>query len=227
MGDFHLVKQIVEKDPKRSIGITTNTPQRPPPIPPPAQLPFISSSTSSSSSTSTTNRNPSQQHYSYHSGQQQSTSASAQMPQPRNLFAKPNDNKPPYTGRGSYPGQSSKNEVHASGMGPSKGPPIPNGRPMGLPPPPVPNGRLHNFSKSKDPLTSSSNSIPGGGGGGGGGEVENILREMTCSLEPLSEIAATPRKEPESKFSLSQMNEPSQFKVSNLIKYQYSWKSFI
>jgi hypothetical protein len=49
---------------------------------------------------------------------------------------------------------------------------------------------------------------------GGSGNVEQILKEMSSisSLALLPEIAATPRKEMESKFALNQMGQPSKHK---------------
>lgn len=98
-------------------------------------------------SSSTTGSNNNSRPHHYH-----------QNPPPRNNFLKPSDSKPPYNGRGGYPGQSVKHEVHtSSGIGPAKGPPpLPppsiqqNGRPNDKQTnlsPIVPNGRLQPLIK--------------------------------------------------------------------------------
>jgi hypothetical protein len=63
-------------------------------------------------------------------------------------------------------------------------------------------------------LNKSSSSSASSGGVG----VEQILKEMTSisSHALLPEIAATPRKEMESKFALNQMNMPSKHKYVTL-----------
>lgn len=70
-----------------------------------------------------------------------------QNPPPRNNFLKPSDSKPPYNGRGGYPGQSVKHEVHtSSGIGTAKGPPP-------LPPPSIQqNGRTNDKQTNLSPI---------------------------------------------------------------------------
>lgn len=65
----------------------------------------------------------------------------------------------------------------------------------------VPNGRLMlQPPKPKDVQTNNDSNEINTPTLFGGGAVENILKEMGATIEPLTSIAATPRKEMESKF---------------------------
>lgn len=95
-------------------------------------------------SSSTTGSNNNSRPHHYH-----------QNPPPRNNFLKPSDSKPPYNGRGGYPGQSVKHEVHtSSGIGPAKGPPP-------LPPPSIQqNGRTNDKQTNLSPIVSNGRLQP-------------------------------------------------------------------
>lgn len=149
LGDFQLAKHLMDESKRFNImGINSSpsTPARPssqskiqqqtkqqqlqPLQPVSSVIPQINSS-----STTSSNSNSSRPHH-YH-----------QNPPPRNNFLKPSDSKPPYNGRGGYPGQSVKHEVHtSSGIGPAKGPPP-------LPPPNIQqNGRTNDKQINLSPI---------------------------------------------------------------------------
>lgn len=102
-------------------------------------------------------------------------------------------------------------QVHVTTMAPAKGPPFPtsslssqpmmNGRPLDKAPliqsSNVPNGRVPSFTK---PTKSSHEAIPGNHPPpppppSTPKDVESILKMMTSTVDPLSQIAATPRNE--------------------------------
>ncbi|XP_026675758.1 AF4/FMR2 family member 4 [Diaphorina citri] len=158
----------------------------------------------------------------------------------RGGFEKPMDSKPPSGGRGFYPGQPVKHggiDPRSSGIVPAKGPPplsnsnhhssssrpsnarsvnssnsnsnastrphsdlpvsTPPSAPSIAPPSIIPTANFRNSASSGPPRA----------------DVENILKEMTevMPMTPLTAIAATPRKETETKFIFN----PATGKVSN------------
>ncbi|XP_023288161.1 collagen alpha-1(I) chain [Orussus abietinus] len=144
----------------------------------------------------------------------------------RGGFVKPADGKPPYGGRGGYPGQPVKhgggsNEHRSHGLLPAKGPP-PNVAP------PTGAGNLGNPGNPGNPTNPTNPTNLGNTGSrvhSAGGrlpripldngsntrhgptespaELENILKEMMMPPTPLTAIAQTPRKELESKFTFN------------------------
>ncbi|XP_029674647.1 AF4/FMR2 family member 4 isoform X1 [Formica exsecta] len=225
LGNYHLVKHLLD-EPKRLIGID-GIPQSPAPSPTPSAH---KSSTGRNCSPSSGQEFKKPGGLRGSSGSSSSSSAggsSATSHQQRGGFVKPADGKPPYGGRGGYPGQPVKhgggsNDHRNHGLLPAKGPPP-------LVPPHVPPA-----------LVGSNGSLPVGGNSGGGSvvggnfsgglasrtqfagrlklievngsnsrssidstDVENILKEMTVPLTPLTAIAQTPRKEHESKFTFN------------------------
>ncbi|KOX70906.1 AF4/FMR2 family member 4 [Melipona quadrifasciata] len=233
LGNYSLVKHLLD-EPKRLIGIEGVPPS---PAPPPAVClrlssnsvgsnsrsspssqefkkpggPRIDGSGSSSSSASSTSSSSHQQQQ-----QQQQQQTLQQQQQPRGGFVKPADGKPPYGGRGSYPGQpvklhgASGNDHRSHGLLPPKGPPtnspgngtLVNNSNIGNS-----NGsRLHSVGSSRLsrlPLDNGTSSRPGPAENSA--DVENILKEMTMPPTPLTAIAQTPRKELESKFTFNPM----------------------
>ncbi|XP_036147484.1 AF4/FMR2 family member lilli isoform X2 [Monomorium pharaonis] len=219
LGNYSLVKHRLDK---RLIGIDGIPPS---PAPSPTPSAHKSSSSTRSCSPSAEFKKPGGLRgtsvASSSSGHQQQQQQ--QQQQQRNGFVKPADGKLPYGGRGGYPGQPVKhgggsNDHRSHGLLPAKGPPS-------QPPPPPPtvgsNGALV-------PIGSSGGSAGNPGGGlanrtqfagrlklievnGSNSrslidstqDVENILKEVTVPLKPLTAIAQTPRKEHESKFTFN------------------------
>ncbi|KAK1131112.1 hypothetical protein K0M31_017408 [Melipona bicolor] len=212
LGNYSLVKHLLD-EPKRLIGIEGVPPS---PAPPPAVClrlssnsvgsnsrsspssqefkkpggPRIdgsgsSSSALSSSSSSASSSASSTSSSSSHQQQQQQTQQ--QQQQPRGGFVKPADGKPPYGGRGSYPGQplklhgASGNDHRSHGLLPPKGPPtnspgngtLVNNSNIGNS-----NGsRLHSVGSSRLsrlPLDNGTSSRPGPAENSA--DVENILK---------------------------------------------------
>lgn len=149
LGDFSVAQHLMDESKRFNIyGISSSpaTPVRPSsqskiqqpqqqqqPLQPVSSV--IPQQQNSSSTTGSSGGNNSRPHH-YH-----------QNPPPRNNFLKPSDSKPPYNGRGGYPGQSVKHEVHtSSGIGPAKGPPP-------LPPPSIQqNGRTNDKQTNLSPI---------------------------------------------------------------------------
>ncbi|XP_050581990.1 AF4/FMR2 family member lilli isoform X6 [Bombus affinis] len=209
LGNYSLVKHLLD-EPKRLIGIEGVPPS---PAPPSAACIRLSSSSVGANSRSS----PSSQEFKKPGGPRtdaggssSSTSASSSSTShQRGGFVKPADGKPPYGGRGSYPGQPVKhggnsNDHRSHGLLPAKGPPTNspgNGTLFGNSNIGNSSGsRLHSVGSrlSRLPLDNGTSSRPGPTESSA--DVENILKEMTMPPTPLSAIAQTPRKEPESKF---------------------------
>nr|XP_034196528.1 AF4/FMR2 family member lilli isoform X2 [Osmia lignaria]XP_034196529.1 AF4/FMR2 family member lilli isoform X2 [Osmia lignaria] len=206
LGNYSLVKHLLD-EPKRLIGIE-GVPPSPAPSPSPSSL-----RTSSSSIGTNSRSSPSSQEFKKPGGPRTSSSSSSSSSHQRGGFVKPADGKPPYGGRGGYPGQPVKhggnsNDHRSHGLLPAKGPP-PNSPGNGTL---VGNsnignsnggGRLHSAGNRLSRLTldNGTNSRPGPTENSA--DVENILKEMTMPPTPLTAIAQTPRKELESKFTFN------------------------
>ncbi|XP_057318917.1 AF4/FMR2 family member lilli isoform X1 [Microplitis mediator] len=216
LGNYSLVKHLLD-EPKRLIGIE-GVPASP--------APGSSSSTRLSSSTSCRS-SPSSQEFKKPGGNGPRTSSSSSSTtgstsshtSQRGGFIKPADGKPPYGGRGGYPGQpvkhgGSSNDHRSHGILPAKGPPssIPGnanstGNSGGLTssgncPPPGNSGNLSRVhaAASRLPRLPLDNGVRHGSDPA---DLENILKEMTMPPIPLTAIAQTPRKELESKFTFN------------------------
>ncbi|XP_076676576.1 AF4/FMR2 family member lilliputian isoform X3 [Andrena cerasifolii] len=208
LGNYSLVKHLLD-EPKRLIGIE-GVPPSPAPSPAPSSLRTSSSTVGSNSRSS-----PSGQEFKKPGGPRTSSSSSSSSSSSghqRGGFVKPADGKPPYGGRGGYPGQPVKhggnsNDHRSHGLLPAKGPP-PNSPGNGTL---VGNSNIGNSSGSRLhcagsrlsrlPLDNGTNSRPGPTENSA--DLENILKEMTMPPTPLTAIAQTPRKEPESKFTFN------------------------
>lgn len=144
-----LVKHLLDK-PKRLIGIDGGIPQSPAPSPTP-------SAHKSGTDSSVRSCSPSSGQEFKKPGGLRGTSAassSSSANHQRGGFVKPADGKPPYGGRGAYPGQpvkhgGSSNDHRNHGLLPAKGPP----------PPPTPVG--------------NSGTLPIGNSGGSVGNLSN------------------------------------------------------
>ncbi|XP_018397864.1 PREDICTED: AF4/FMR2 family member 4 isoform X2 [Cyphomyrmex costatus] len=215
LGNYSLVKHLLDK-PKRLFGIEqSGIPQSPAPLPTPAAH---KSGTDSSGRSCSPSSGPEFKKPGGLRGTSAASSSSSASHQ-RGGFVKPADGKPPYGGRGGYPGQPVKhggNDHRSHGLLPAKGPPLPQPSSTG-------------GSNSAVPISSSSGSVVGNPGGSLSSrtqfacrlklievngsnsrasidtppDVENILKEMTVPLTPLTAIAQTPRKEQESKFTFN------------------------
>ncbi|XP_018301478.1 AF4/FMR2 family member 4 isoform X4 [Mycetomoellerius zeteki] len=214
LGNYSLVKHLLDK-PKRLFGIEqSGIPQSPAPSPTPSAH---KSGTDSSGRSCSPSSGPEFKKPGGLRGTSAASSSSSANHQ-RGGFVKPADGKLPYGGRGSYPGQPVKhggNDHRNHGLLPAKGPPLPQ--------PPSTGG-----SNGTVPIGNSSGSVAGNPGGSLSSrtqfacrlklievngsnsrasidtpDVENILKEMTVPLTPLTAIAQTPRKEQESKFTFN------------------------
>lgn len=121
LGNYSLVKHLLD-EPKRLIGIE-GVPPSPAPSPSPSSLRTSSSSVGSNSRSS-----PSSQEFKKPGGLRTGGSSSSSSSHQRGGFVKPADGKPPYGGRGGYPGQPVKhggnsNDHRSHGLLPGKGPP--------------------------------------------------------------------------------------------------------
>ncbi|XP_072756554.1 uncharacterized protein Lilli isoform X2 [Anoplolepis gracilipes] len=224
LGNYHLVKHLLD-EPKRLIGID-GIPQSPAPSPTPSSHKSGTGGRNCSPSSGQEFKKPGGLRGSSTSSSSSvgGSSSSAMSHQQRGGFVKPADGKPPYGGRGGYPGQPVKhgggsNDHRNHGLLPAKGPPLPHAPPA-----------LVGSNGSLPVGGNSSGSVVGGGNFGGGlanrtqfagrlklievngsnaraaidsTDVENILKEMTVPLIPLTAIAQTPRKELESKFTFN------------------------
>ncbi|PBC34297.1 AF4/FMR2 family member [Apis cerana cerana] len=218
LGNYSLVKHLLD-EPKRLIGIEGVPPSPAPPSTssflrmssssvgansrsspssqefkkPGGPRPDASSSSSSCSTSSLTSSSSS-------SSSSSSTSTSSSSHQ-RGGFVKPADGKPPYGGRGGYPGQPVKhggnsNDHRSHGLLPAKGPPTNSPG----------NGTLAGNSRQLE--TWPHREL------GRCGEYIKVdlplFQEMTMPPTPLTAIAQTPRKELESKFTFNPvMAKPS------------------
>lgn len=221
LGEYSLVKHLMIEH-KRVIGITTsNQQQRAQPQTGSSSSSSTSSSASSAPSVVQPNNRTIHSTHHYHQshpnpsrGVGGGAGGGTFLKQPDN-----NSNKPAYNGRSGY-STSVKHDVHnTSMMPPMKGPHPPlmqNGR-IDKPPVPIQNGR---FPLPKAPKFDDNPSVLSSTSLTENGDVENILKEMTMTANytPLTEIAATPRKENENKFVFGQPNPhkyaelPPQFK---------------
>ncbi|XP_037909358.1 AF4/FMR2 family member lilli isoform X3 [Hermetia illucens] len=235
LGDYSVARSLLFSEPKqtRIIGITTNVTKPPPPVqrpPPPQQPPSFSTvglGSSSSTAAPTFAPPPSQNNRSippshrYH--QPHPSLSSTQIRSGSGTYLKQPDPKPTHNGR--YPiAPINKHDTHlknsSSGLGP---PPPSSGSSM------MPNGRLNEKSQvlgSTSNTSGNSAPVPNGrfqvplvpkqhryhpienttASPPRSGDVENILKEMTMRTMPVTEIAATPRKEFETKYNLGQPN---------------------
>ncbi|XP_018367072.1 PREDICTED: AF4/FMR2 family member 4 isoform X2 [Trachymyrmex cornetzi] len=214
LGNYSLVKHLLDK-PKRLFGIEqSGIPQSPAPSPTPSAH---KSGTDSSGRSCSPSSGPEFKKPGGLRGTSAASSSSSASHQ-RGGFVKPADGKPPYGGRGGYPGQPVKhggNDHRSHGLLPAKGPPLPQPSSTG-------------GSNGTVPTGNSSGSVAGNPGGSLSSrtqfacrlklievngsnsrasidtpDVENILKEMTVPLTPLTAIAQTPRKEQESKFTFN------------------------
>ncbi|KYM89487.1 Lysosomal aspartic protease [Atta colombica] len=215
LGNYSLVKHLLDK-PKRLFGIEqSGIPQSPAPSPTPSAH---KSGTDSSGRSCSPSSGPEFKKPGGLRGTSAASSSSSASHQ-RGGFVKPADGKPPYGGRGGYPGQPVKhggNDHRSHGLLPAKGPPLPQPSSTG-------------GSNGTVPINNSSGSVAGNPGGSSLSsrtqfacrlklievngsnsrasidtpDVENILKEMTVPLTPLTAIAQTPRKEQESKFTFN------------------------
>jgi hypothetical protein len=180
---------------------------------------------------------PSSRHNPFMSNLPSSGGASSRLqpsPEPRNMefkkphhhqmhhqhqrggYVKPADGKPPYEGRGGYPGQPVKHgsgitNHRSNGILPAKGPPqsSPNSS-ASLLPSNNSSSRIHNsgvrnhprntFEQNQGPPPGPRESLPSATPNT---DMENIFKEMIDVRTPLTAIAATPRKEPDNKFTFS------------------------
>ena len=122
LGNYSVVRHLLE-DPKRLFGID-GVPASPAPAHP---------SRLASGSGSSTRSSPSSQEFKKPGGPRSSSNSnsSSHGSAHRGGFVKPADGKPPYGGRGGYPGQpvkhgSSSNDHRSHGLLPAKGPPPSN-----------------------------------------------------------------------------------------------------
>ncbi|XP_011158901.1 AF4/FMR2 family member lilli isoform X3 [Solenopsis invicta] len=215
LGNYSLVKHLLDK-PKRLIGIDGI-----PPSPAPSPMPSAQRSGTDSSGRCSPS---SGQEFKKPGGPRgtsvASSSSSASHQQQRGSFVKPADGKLPYNGRVAYPGQPVKhgggsNDHRSHGLLPAKGPP-PCSQP--LPPTVGGNGTLaigNSGGSAGNPSSSLASRTQFAGrlklievnGANSRSsidstqDVENILKEVTVPLKPLTAIAQTPRKEHESKFT--------------------------
>lgn len=152
LGNYHLVKHLLD-EPKRLIGID-GIPQSPAPSPTPSAHKSGTGGRNCSPSSGQEFKKPGGLRGSSASSSSSSAGgSSAASHQQRGGFVKPADGKPPYGGRGGYPGQPVKhgggsNDHRNHGLLPAKGPPPP--------PPHVPPA-----------LVGSNGSLPVGGNSGG------------------------------------------------------------
>ncbi|XP_066592489.1 AF4/FMR2 family member 4-like isoform X2 [Prorops nasuta] len=239
LGNYSLVKHLLVDEPKRLFGIE-GVPASPAPSSAASSLRVAGGSVSSSRSSPSGQefKKPGGPRSSSSSSSTQSSSSSSSTTitttlmatttvttttttttttigsstshQQRGGFVKPADGKPPYGGRGGYPGQPVKhggnsNDHRNHGLIPAKGPP-PNspGQPMQSNSLSSSNSARLNTVGSKLtrlPLDNAPNSRHGPTENSA--ELENILKEMTMPPTPLTAIAQTPRKELESKFTFN------------------------
>ncbi|KYN00502.1 AF4/FMR2 family member 4, partial [Cyphomyrmex costatus] len=151
LGNYSLVKHLLDK-PKRLFGIEqSGIPQSPAPLPTPAAH---KSGTDSSGRSCSPSSGPEFKKPGGLRGTSAASSSSSASHQ-RGGFVKPADGKPPYGGRGGYPGQPVKhggNDHRSHGLLPAKGPPLPQPSSTG-------------GSNSAVPISSSSGSVVGNPGG--------------------------------------------------------------
>ncbi|XP_033223420.1 AF4/FMR2 family member 4-like isoform X6 [Belonocnema kinseyi] len=212
LGNYAAVRPLLDGDPRRLIGID-GVPASPAPNSthqPAPRLPGQSASSTRSS--------PSSQEFKKPGGPRSSSNSSSHASAQRGGFVKPADGKPPYGGRGGYPGQPVKhggnsNDHRSHGLLPAKGPPPQNSAGS--------NSAISSLSSSTGSSSSSSNRLHNTGSRlprvpldngitsrnapvENTPDVEDILKEMTSTVTPLvPTIAQTPRKEVESKYTFN------------------------
>lgn len=128
LGNYSLVKHLLE-EPKRLFGIE-GVPASPAPSPSPSSRLTVTAANNPrvSPSTQEFKKPGSGPRSSSSSSSSGSTSAASNHSSQRGGFVKPTDGKPPYGGRGGYPGQPVKhggnsNDHRSHGIMPAKGPP--------------------------------------------------------------------------------------------------------
>ncbi|XP_048511341.1 AF4/FMR2 family member lilli isoform X2 [Athalia rosae] len=194
LGNYSLVKHLLD-EPKRLIGI-----EGVPPSPGPLGQ-----------------RKPSAQEFKRPGGPRPNSSGNHGSQ--NSGYVKPADGKPPYMGRGGYPGQPVKhgggsNDHRSHGLLPAKGPPNQNVRGAsrsgttnaGTGSNPVAggtSGRLQSAGSHLSRLPMDNGTMSRHSVTENASDVDHILKEMTLPITPLTAIAQTPRKEPESKFTFN------------------------
>jgi len=229
LGDYNAVQQILEDDSKRLIGID-GVPASPAPL---GSHGFFPSTAASRQQPKSEFKKPPSTHQ--HGSAGTNTRANNHYyphSAPRGGFLKPADSKPPHGGRGGYPGQPVKHgggsNDHRSngGIVPPKGPPQGGGGNI--------NSRVQQVARTLPRL--NVNQPPGPGlressqlGSASAAEVDVMLKEMTevMDMTPITGIA-TPRKEPESKFTfnplkLPEYNTPQNRDYSKPRKYSFAY----
>ncbi|XP_033334216.2 AF4/FMR2 family member lilliputian isoform X2 [Megalopta genalis] len=205
LGNYSLVKHLLD-DPKRLIGIE-GVPASPAPSTASSLLRTSLGSVGSNSRSS-----PSSQEFKKPGGPRTGGSSSSSSSHQRGGFVKPADGKPPYGGRGGYPGQPVKhggnsNDHRSHGLLPAKGPPpnSPGNGTLGGNTGIVHSGgsRLHSAASrlSRLPLDNGTSSRPVPADNSE--DLDIIMKEMTVPSTPLTAIAQTPRKELETKFTFN------------------------
>ncbi|XP_014487530.1 PREDICTED: AF4/FMR2 family member 4-like isoform X2 [Dinoponera quadriceps] len=233
LGNYSLVRHLLD-DPKRLIGID-GIPPSPAPITPSSPNPSAYKSGSSSRSS------PAPQEFKKPGGLRanisSSTTSGASIPgasgnsasgastssHQRSGFVKPADGKLPHVSRGCYPSHAVKhagnsgNDHRNHGLPPAKAGPPSHSSSSVI----AAGSRIHTFGERlpRLPLDNASNSryepVENST------DVENILKEMTVPLTPLTAIAQTPRKELESKFTFNtHLPRLADFPVMELPKQQ-------
>ncbi|KAF5270090.1 hypothetical protein FQA39_LY08502 [Lamprigera yunnana] len=214
LGDYQRVKPFLD-DSKRLIGVDGVPPS--PGVPTSAANPLLSSSSRlppgtnsnlvlpsrpQSSDTRSEFKKPPQNRPPHH-------------PHQRREFIKPTDGKPPYEGRGGYPGQpikpgSSISNHRTNGIVPIKLPPPSSSQSSSS----SANLRLHGSARNLPRISLDTSGANSGSTApsetSGSQEVESIFKEMIDVRTPLTAIAATPRIEPDCKFSFN----PTQAKLT-------------
>ncbi|KAF5294891.1 hypothetical protein FQR65_LT10689 [Abscondita terminalis] len=235
LGDYQRVKPFLD-DSKRLIGVDGVPPSPGGPI---TTLNALLSSTTRLPAVATTNSvlpsRPTSSSSSSSSSSEfkkppQNSARPQHHPHQRREFVKPTDGKPPYEGRGGYPGQpikpgSSISNHRTNGIVPIKPPPPPlqsqssslnssssriHGAARNLPRISIEQGAAANNNNNKNNSTVPTRESSGAQ------EVESIFKEMIDVRTPLTAIAATPRIEPDCKFSFN----PTQAKLTEASSLQ-------
>ncbi|XP_030766715.1 AF4/FMR2 family member 4-like isoform X2 [Sitophilus oryzae] len=184
LGDFSYMRDYLNKDSSGLIGVD-GVPPSPGPAHPVHQSPPLNGNTAARLQASPDNRyefkKPHQQMHPPPQGHQ------------RGGYVKPAEGKPPYLGRGGYPGQPVKRGAggapghRANGLVPAKGPPSLN-----------PSGPRHPYEMNQPPLAAPREPLPSATPGPQ--DVDNILKEMIFPTAAISAIAATPRIDSDNKY---------------------------
>ena len=151
LGNYSVLRPLFDGDQRRLIGID-GMPASPAPTGQhqPAPRPLGGSGLSTRSS-------PSSQEFKKPGGPRSSSNSSSHASAQRGGFVKPADGKPPYGGRGGYPGQPVKhggnsNDHRSHGLLPAKGPPPQNS--VGI------NSVISSFSSTGSRLHNTGSRLP-------------------------------------------------------------------